>query len=53
MEVFDVDIQDVVHTAAHLKLFFHEEERMVTQEVPVTLTELEEHLREKRKQELR
>jgi hypothetical protein len=53
MEIFDVDIQDVVHAAAHLKLFYHEEENIAAQEVPVTLTELEDYLKEKRKDEMR
>ena len=53
MEIFDVDIQDVVHAAAHLKLFYHEEEKIAAQEVPVTLTELEDYLKEKRKDEMR
>jgi hypothetical protein len=53
METFDVDIQDVVHAAAHLKLFYHEEEKIAAQEVPVTLTELEDYLKEKRKDEMR
>jgi len=48
LEVFDVDIQDVVHAAAHLKIFYHEEERRNDHDVPVTLTELEDWLRKRR-----
>ena len=52
MEVFDVDIQDVVHAAAHLKVFYHEEEKRVGIQVPITLDELEEYLRKKRAEDL-
>jgi hypothetical protein len=48
MEIFDVDIQDVVHAAAHLKVFYHEEEKRKSMFVPITLSELEEYLRKKR-----
>jgi len=48
MEIFDVDIQDVVHAAAHLKIFYHEETKRVDKLVPVTLTDLEDYLRKKR-----
>jgi len=48
MDVFDVGLQDVVHAAAHLKVFYHEEAKRVGMEIPVTLPELEESLRKKR-----
>lgn len=48
MEVFDVDIQDVVHASAHLKIFYYDEARRVGKRVPVTSTELEEFMRLKR-----
>jgi len=48
MEVFDVDIQDVVHASAHIKIFYHDETRRVGKDVPITLRELEEYLRQKR-----
>ena len=48
MEIFDVDLQDIVHAAANLKVFYHEEGKRVEEEVPVTLAELEEYLRRKR-----
>ena len=48
MEIFDVDLQDVVHAAATLKVFYHEEGKRVGIEMPVTLAELEEYLRRKR-----
>jgi hypothetical protein len=47
MEIFDVDLQDVVHAAAHLKVFYHEEAKRMTLEVPVTLAELEQYLKTK------
>ena len=48
MEIFDVDLRDVVHAAAHLKIFYHEEEKRVGVDLPVTLSELEEVLTRKR-----
>jgi hypothetical protein len=51
MEVFDVDFQDVVHAAAHLKVFYHEEEKMGESDLPITLRELEEYLKQKRIEE--
>ena len=48
MEVFDVDIQDVVHAAAHLKVFYHEEGKRNGLDLPITLTELEDYLLKKR-----
>jgi hypothetical protein len=48
MEIFDVDLQDVVHAAANLKVFYHEETKRLGDEVPTTLAELEEYLRRKR-----
>jgi hypothetical protein len=50
MEIFDVDLQDVVHAAANLKVFYHEEGKRVGVEMPVTLSELEEYLRRKRRE---
>jgi len=50
MEIFDVDLQDVVHAAANLKVFYHEEGKRVGMEMPVTLSELEEYLRRKRRE---
>ena len=41
MQIFDVELDDVVHVAAHLKIFYHEEEKGIGIEVPVTLNELE------------
>lgn len=52
MEIFDVDIQDIVHSAAHLKIFYHEEAKRVGTEMPLTLTELEDYLRKKREESL-
>jgi len=48
MEIFDVDVQDIVHAAAHLKVFYHEEEKMAESDLPITLIELEEYLKKKR-----
>ena len=48
MQVFDVDLQDVVHAAAHLKLFYYEEAKRAGIDLPITLVELEEYLRRKR-----
>jgi hypothetical protein len=48
MEIFDVELQDIVHAAAHLKVFYHEEMNRVGEFVPITLTELEEYLKKKR-----
>jgi hypothetical protein len=48
MEVFDVDIQDVVNASARLKIFYHDESKRVGKHAPVTLTELEEFMRQKR-----
>lgn len=48
MEIFDVDLQDVVHAAAHLKIFYHEEKTRSGKYVPITLVELEDYLRKKR-----
>jgi hypothetical protein len=48
MEVFDVDIQDVVHASAHLKIFYYDEAKRAGKHIPVTLTELEEFMRLKR-----
>lgn len=48
MDVFDVDIQDVVHASAHLKIFYHDEAKRIGKDVPITLTELEEYMRQKR-----
>ena len=48
MEVFDVDIQDVVHASAHLKLFYHDEAKRAGKDVPITLIELEDYLKQKR-----
>ncbi len=48
MDIFDVDLQDIVHAAAHLKLFYHEEPKHVDEDVPITLVELEEYLKKKR-----
>lgn len=50
MEIFDVDIQDVVHAAAHLKVFYHEEGKRKGSDIPITLNELEEYLRKKRQE---
>jgi hypothetical protein len=47
MEVFDVELEDIVHAAAHLKVFYHEEQKRVGMELPITLAELEEYLKEK------
>lgn len=49
MEVFDVDIQDVVHAAAHLKVFYHDEGKRKALDLPITLAELEDYLLKKRK----
>ena len=51
MEIFDVDLQDVVHAAAHLKVFYHEEEKMSESDLPITPRELEEYLKKKRIEE--
>jgi hypothetical protein len=48
MEVFDVGIQDVVHASAHLKIFYHDEAKRAGKDIPITLTELEEYMRQKR-----
>jgi hypothetical protein len=48
MEVFDVDIQDVVHASARLKIFYYDESKRVGEDIPVTLIELEEFMRQKR-----
>jgi hypothetical protein len=48
MDIFDVDLRDVVHAAAHLKIFYREEGKRVEGEVPVTLAELEDVLTKKR-----
>lgn len=48
MEVFDVDIQDVVRASARLKIFYYDEPKRVGKHIPVTLTELEEFMRQKR-----
>ena len=48
MDIFDVDIQDIVHASAHLKIFYHEETKHVDEDVPITLVELEEYLKKKR-----
>ena len=48
MEIFDVDVQDVVHAAAHLKVFYHEEGKRKSMFLPITLSELEVYLRKKR-----
>ena len=45
MDVFDVDLQDIVHAAAHLKIFYHQR---VGEDMPITLVELEEYLKKKR-----
>ena len=47
MEIFDVDLQDVVHAAAHLKVFYHEEEKKSGSDLPITLRELEEYLKKR------
>ena len=52
MEIFDVDLQDVVHAAAHLKIFYHEEEKVKDSDLPITLRELEEYLKRKRIEEM-
>src|SRR5947207_8913782 len=48
MDIFDVDLQDIVHASAHLKIFYHEETKHVDEDVPITLVELEEYLKKKR-----
>ena len=48
MDIFDVDIQDVVHAAAHLKVFYHQEWKRSGLVVPITLCDLEEYMRKKR-----
>ena len=48
MEIFDVELQDIVHSAAHLKIFYHQEPKRVGLNVPITLVELEEHLKKRR-----
>lgn len=48
MEIFDVDVQDVVHASAHVKVFYHEEEKRIGATVPVTLADLENYLRKRR-----
>jgi hypothetical protein len=50
MEIFDVDIQDMVHAAAHLKVFYHEEGKRKGSGMPIMLNELEEYLRKKREE---
>jgi hypothetical protein len=52
MDIFDVDLRDVVHAAARLKVFYHEEKKRVGSEVPLTLAELEEYLKRKRTERL-
>lgn len=48
MEVFDVELQDIVHAAAHLKVFYHEETKRTGKNIPITLNELEDYLKKKR-----
>lgn len=48
MDVFDVDLQDIVHAAAHLKIFYHQEMKRGEKEMPITLTELEDYLKKRR-----
>jgi hypothetical protein len=48
MEIFDVDLQDIAHAAAHLKVFYHQETKRAGQYLPITLTELEDYLKKKR-----
>ena len=48
MDIFDVDLQDIVHAAAHLKIFYHQEAKRAGEDVPITLVELEEYLKKKR-----
>jgi hypothetical protein len=48
MEIFDVNLQDVVHAAVNLKVFYHEEGKRVEEEMPVTLVEVDEYLKRKR-----
>jgi len=43
-----VDIVDVVHASARLKIFYYDESKRVGKHVPVTLTELEDYMRQKR-----
>ena len=52
MEVFDADLQDIVHAAAHLKLFYHEESKTTGVDLPITLVELEEYLKRRRAEAL-
>ena len=48
MEIFDVDLQDIVHAAAHLKLFYYQETKREEMDIPITLVELEDYLKRKR-----
>ena len=52
MDIFDVELADVVHSAAHLKIFYHEEK--IRSGIPVlsTLSDLENHLKRRRDEDL-
>lgn len=52
MDIFDVELADIVHASAHLKVFYHEEGKRAGMQVLLTLTELEDYLRRKRDEDL-
>jgi len=53
MEIFDVELADVVHASAHLKVFYHEEGKRAGMPALLTLSDLEDYLRRKRDQDLK
>ena len=52
MNVFDVELADVVHAAAHLKVFYHVEGKRNSMEVLLTLPDLEDYLKRRRDEDL-
>ena len=45
MDIFDVELANVVHSAAHLKIFYHEEKERSGMPVLSTLSDLEDYLK--------
>ena len=52
MDIFDVDLADMVHVSAYLKVFYHEEGKRAGMEVLLSLSALEDYLRRKRDERL-
>jgi hypothetical protein len=52
MDVFDVELADVVHAAAHLRVFYHEEKKQIKRQVLITLSDLENHLKRRRDEDV-